>query len=274
MTLLRTLIWMSVLLLASGLQAQTAAQRRPTSGMLFSPSQPAALKYECNSTSESRVTCRFTELDVYKVRYPSVDETLGTSWASIDGARCAEASRELEESLKERPDAPAQPTSRMRNEQRRIDALKATVEYCLTGNREAWREYLTRERERQQKTCTLSAHSYVQTLHHDSVGSTSSTRWATEQQPYGECRIHREAQFTSNGDSWSYSARYKVTNKSGQRGQLRCEEIREQEVIYIASQNEEAGWADCETIPFEAGCYSPDFPCLGVPPVVVHCLDP
>lgn len=266
---LRTVLWMLTLLLASGLQAQPT-QRRPASGMVFSQSHPAALKYECKSASESRITCSFTQLDVYKVQYPSVDSTLGTSWASIDDGRCAEASRALEDSLKEVPDASAQPTGRMRNEERRIDSLKAAVDYCKTGNREAWREYLTRERDRQQRTCTLSAHSYVQTFRRESVGSTSPTLWVTEQLPYGECRLHREAQFTSNGDSWSYSARYKVMNKSGQQGQLRCEEIKEQEAVYVSSQNEEAGWTDCETIRFDNGCYSPDFPCLGGPPAVVH----
>lgn len=264
-----TTLCMLALLGTSELQAQPT-QGQPGSGMLFSQSPPAALMYDCKSVTDSRVTCSFIQLDVYKVRYPSVDETLSTSWASIDTGRCAAANRALAESLERVPNPSVTPTAEMGDEGRRIDELKATVEFCKTGKAEAWREHLTRERERQQRTCTLSAHPYIQTFRRESVGSTNAIRWVTEQQPYGECRLHREAQFTSDDGFWSYSARYKVLNKSGQDGPLICEEIREQEAVYVASQNEETEPAECENIRFGVGCYSPDFPCLGDPPVVVH----
>lgn len=267
---LRTVLSTATLLLPCALLAQPM-QDWPAKGMLFSPSKPAALKYECKSTSESRITCSFMQLDVYKVQFPSVESSLSTSWATTNERRCAEASRELEDLLKENPNALARPKGRIKNEDLRSAALKASVDYCRTGNREVWREYLTLERDRQQKTCTISAHSYLQTFHRDSRGPNGLTRWITEEQPYGECRLHREAQFTiDNNNSWSYSARYRVMNKSGRQGALICEEMKEQEVTYASTRNEEAGWTECETVRFQDGCYSPEFPCLGGPPAIVH----
>ena len=268
MDLLRTVLGILAMLLAPGLHAQ-CTQIEPGCSMVFSQSRPAALKYECKIASESRITCNFIQLDVQKWGYPSVDESLRTVWPSMDDKQCAEAGRALEDALKVVPEASAQPTRRMREEEHRIDRLKATVDYCKTGNREVFRESLAREHDKQQKTCHVFVHSYVQTFRRESVGA-GAARWVTEEQPSGKCRVHREAEFTRNGDSsWSYSARYKVMNKSGQDGQLSCGEIKEQEAIYVSTPNEEAGWIECETVNFDGACYSPDFPCLGGPPVVV-----
>jgi hypothetical protein len=92
----------------------------------------------------------------------------------------------------------------------------------------------------------------------------------TEDGPAGVCKLHKISQFTKAEYLWSYSARYEVLNKPGADGVYKCDEIREQEAIYIPGQKQETGWTDCETIQFDPGCYSPDFPCLGSPAMVVE----
>lgn len=263
----RTALWISGLLWASGLPAQ-APQTQPGRGTAYSQTQPSAITYECKWISGSRITCSFTQLDVYVVRFPSVEETLAGSRAQLDEQQCAESRRELEEALKKGLQAPPPPPGRIRNEEQRLDALKATMEDCKTGSREAWREFLTREHDRWQKTCTFSAHTYIQTFHSEPTEPGKQTQWTTEYAPDGECKLQREARFTSEGSSWQYVARYKVMNKSAQQKHVGCDEIREQEVAYSPLQTEAAGLIDCKTIQFTDGCYSPDFPCLGGPPEV------
>ena len=263
MSALRIVFWTTGLLWTSGLQAQ------PQRGMVYSQTQPAAIMHDCRPASESRITCSFTQLEVYKVKYPSVDQTLGTSWAPLNKQRCAKAERELEEELK-KDSGPPPPPGRMRSEQRRIEELKARVEYCRTGSREAWREYLTREHDRRQKTCTIFAHTYVQTFRREPAKPGNAIHWVTEHAPYGQCKIHRESRFTHNGLLWNYVVRYKVMDKSAQEWPLRCEELREHEVSYSVPRPEETEWIDCEAVQFRSGCSSPDFPCLGGPPAIVH----
>jgi hypothetical protein len=269
MSRLRTVLWVAALLLPSTLQAY-CAQTQPSCGMIFSPSQPAALRYNCKSISESRITCSFTQLSVWKTRYPSLEETLAGARPARDEQSCAEASRALEDALKKPPADTAASRLEARNEQRRIDELKATVEYCRTGDKEAYREYFTREHDIQQKACSLSAHSYAQTFRREAAGPESPARWVTEEKPFGECRFHRVAQFTRDDHSWGYSAQYKVLNKSGHDEHADCAETREQEAIFVSSQYYEGQWVDCETVRFDEGCWSPDFPCLGGPPVVMY----
>lgn len=71
---LHKVLWVSTLLVASELQAQRAPA--PTSGMLYSSSEPGALKFECTRASESHVTCNFTQLRAYNTKYPSVESSL------------------------------------------------------------------------------------------------------------------------------------------------------------------------------------------------------
>lgn len=95
--------------------------------------------------------------------------------------------------------------------------------------------------------------------------------WVTDEEPYGECGLHREAQFTGDGSSWSYSARYKVLNESDARKEHRCNEIKEQELVYVSRQSDDdAAWFECETLRFEPGCASKDFPCIGGTPTIAH----
>jgi hypothetical protein len=259
---------LSTLLLPSGLQAH-CAQTQPSCGMVFSPSEPAAVKYNCKSTSESLISCTFIHLYVWKHQYPSVDEFLATARPRPDAQQCAEASLALADALSKPPAEPAPSRSEARNEQRRLDELKAIVGYCKTGDRESWREYFTREHDQQQKACTLSAQSYVQMFRREEAGPENGVRWITEERPYGACQMHRVAQFKRNGYFWDYSAESKVLNKSAQEGQTHCNEILETEAIFVPDQSEEAGWADCETIRFNEGCSSPNFPCLGPPPAIM-----
>jgi hypothetical protein len=246
--------------------ALTSSQ--PTKGTAFSQTQPSAIKYECKPAA-GRLTCTFTQLDVYIIRSPSVENRLKTQWAALDQKRCTEVEEELSTAIEQHSSTERQ-KNRKSAAERRIDALKATVEHCRTGDRESWREYLTEEHERRQKTCTVDAHTYTQTFRLDSTLKDGRTRWITEPAPYGECQLSREASFTSEGSAWSYEARYRVLNKSARQGSLRCEEIREQHAAYEPSPSEEAGWIECETIRFSGGCHSPDFPCLGGPPVISH----
>jgi hypothetical protein len=264
-----TALWISGLCWTSGLQAQ-APQTQPGRGIAYSQTQPSAINYECKGTSGSRITCSFTQLDVYKVQAPSVESTLAGSWVQLDAQQCAESKRELEGALKKSSKEPPLPPGRMPGEERRIESLKATVEQCETGSKEAWREFLTREHDRRQKTCTFSAHTYVQTFRREPAGPGNPIHWITQFAPNGECGLQREARFTSDGPAWKYVARYKVMNKSAQQEHLRCGEIKEHEATYSPLQTEDVGWIDCETIQFTGDCYSPDFPCLGGPPEVVH----
>lgn len=246
----------------------SSVQAQPQRGMLLDRTQPSAIVYECRSIDESRITCNFTQLDVYKERhFRTVDQTLGAVSASLNEQRCAAAKLELEKALKKDPGPPA-PPGRMRSEQRHIEALKAKVEYCRTGNREDLYEYLTREYERHQKTCTIFAHTYVQTFRREPVYIGGEIHWVTEHAPYGRCEIHRESRFIGGGFSWRYAVHHKVMEKSAQ--ELSCGHLKEYEISYSGERSEEAGWVDCQTVEFRSGCYSPDFPCLGDQPAIVH----
>lgn len=201
------------------------------------------------------------------MKHPSLEQTLHASWVPLNEERCAKARLELEEALKKDL---GPPPGRMRSEQRRIEALKASVEYCTTGSREAWRDYITREHERRQKTCTIFVHTYGQTFRREPPTPRNPIRWVTEQVPGGKCKIHRESLFTGNGLLWNYVVRYKVMDKSAQDWPLVCGEIREREISYSVTQPEETESIDCEAVQFWSGCVSPDFPCWGGPPALVH----
>jgi hypothetical protein len=247
-------------------QAQTDYPLRidyPPGGMLHHQTEPSVVSFTCSPLDGERIRCEFTQFTAYVVQGArTADQQIRAFESSPPSAEeCAAARAELAGVPLQRPQDPLGGADQR-------ERLGAVVEYCETGRTEALRAIYAREYERWQKTCTVSAHHYTQTMRR--VPS-DPKRWVTEPPPYGECRLHQVADFYQGSDGLRYVAAYKVLNKSARSGVIGCHEIREHEAVFgPGPTNAAASRMTCETIHFEPGCWSPEFPCLGGPSVVVQ----
>jgi hypothetical protein len=233
----------------------------PTGGMLHHQSEPAAVWFECSPLDAERIRCEFTQFEAYVIRgaWPADQQLREFERDPPSAEECASARAELAGVPRTRPPAPpSDPNQR--------EGVAAVVEYCETGRTEALRAFYAREYDRWQKTCTISAHRYTQTLRRV---SSSPQRWTTEEPPYGQCRYHRFAEFYDEPDGLRYVAAFRVLDKSAQDGPIGCHEIGEHEVVF-GPRNATASRMTCETIHYSLGCSSPEFPCLGGPPEIVR----
>jgi hypothetical protein len=244
------------------------AETAPEKGMVYSKSDPAALKYECTRLSAARLRCDFVQLDIYRTPDATADDSLNRALHWLNEKQCAEASRSLEELQKHPPSV--QWSGDERNPGRATEALKATLDYCKTHDEEALRGYFKRVEDWNHRQCKLWAHTYTQTFHSVFDAPTGPPRWVAEEGPGSTCKVHRISQFTKAQYFWNYSARYEVLDKGAEDGPSRCDEIKEHEVSYSPGPKPETTWVDCESMQMEEGCYSPNFPCIGGPPVVMY----
>lgn len=177
-------------------------------------------------------------------------------------------------------DRPAQPSQGMAHDAARPAAIRydcapaqGSRMECRFVQLNVWkplREVATNDEQR--GTCTIAAHSYVQTLRRDDSDAKAPT-WTATLGPEGVCGIARESRFIGSRQSdgtvfWTYVASIKVANKSAEDGALRCWEIREQSSTFDSQWREQG--ADCTTVRFESACSSADFPCLGDGPIIVQ----
>jgi hypothetical protein len=245
-------------------QAQTGYQVRidyPSGGMLHHQTEPSSVWFECSPVDAERIRCQFTQFQAYVVRgaWPADQQLAAFERDPPSAEECADARAALAGVPRTRPpEPPGNPDQR--------DGAAAVVEYCETGRTEALRALYARQYDRWQKTCTIAAHHYTQTLRRV---SSSPRRWVTEQPPGTECRIHQVSEFYEESDGLRYVAAYKVLNRSARDGVMDCNEIHDHELVYGPS-NATAGRMTCETIQYSLGCSSPEFPCLLGAPEIAH----
>ena len=234
----------------------------PDVGMLHHPSEPAALMFECSPLDAERIRCEFTQLQAYVIRgaRPADQELRAFERDPPSAEECADARAELAGVPRKRrpPAPPSAPDQR--------EGAAAVVEYCETGRTEALRSFYARQYARWQKSCTIAAHHYTQTLRRV---SSSPRRWATEQPPGGKCRIHQVSQLYDEPDGLRYVAAYRVLNRSARDGLMNCHEIHDHELVF-GPRNAAASRMTCETIEYAPDCRSPEFPCLLGAPEIAH----
>lgn len=154
-------------------------------------------------------------------------------------------------------------------------AIRENVISCKLMELDVWEpRRMAEESPKPRRDCTFAAHPFEQTFRPRPTDDSDRIEWITDSTPYGKCQVLRQARFighrVKDGINWEYVAEVKTLQRSAEDGPLRCRELREIEARY-AWQGAAKVEAMCETIRFDAFCYSPNFPCLsGGPPVTSH----
>jgi hypothetical protein len=233
--------------------------------MVYSGSKLSSIWYECAAAGSDRMTCKFTELDVWKHRDPSLEASLAQATQKPADHFCAEARRLIDERAKQPPS----------NRDDALEAAQALHTACTTGTREAIHNWLTVLHRQSERTCRFVAHTYQQAFRR-APSDPGHPLWITDGTPYLPCAIKRQSRFSgtpipdSQGTYWSYTAQIEIQNKSAKDGPLSCSDLRDREAVYSWQQDKKLTWADCHTVEFSSPCSLTDFPCLSDGPVVMH----
>lgn len=154
-------------------------------------------------------------------------------------------------------------------------ATRENVISCKLTELDVWEPRRSDEESpKPRRNCTFAAHPFEQTFRLSPTDDSARVEWITDTTPNGKCQILRQARFigrrVKDGIDWEYVAEVKTLKHSAEDGPLRCRDLREIEARYAWRGTPDVE-AMCETIRFDAFCYSPDFPCLsGGPPVTAH----
>jgi hypothetical protein len=128
----------------------------------------------------------------------------------------------------------------------------------------------------QSETCDVAVHSYKQSF--SRVTAQGQTDWTTLNPAAPHCGFSKQASFErierSGGSqqSWKYTARYVVSDphETTSFNAPRCSELPQKQYVFVPLADQAPVPQTCQSVHFVADCSSPDFPCLSLPPRIVH----
>lgn len=225
------------------------AQDIPTGGLLFNQQEDHSLSYFCQQQNDGRLGCDFTHSTVRKKAKPEdLEHRLAAARGDFplaveefQGSKECQTFRVLidlvegksppEQHFPLRPNGPKDPATfkagieklRARYAERpdELDALKAMDRFCSDRTEENFLNIVTKQFERDVRTCVVSAHTFKQTFTWVSSWGSGKGAWVVDDRPQGPCGVINLSRFEKDDANpqlafWRYYSRRTVTNPEGE----------------------------------------------------------